>query len=65
MQRFTDHGVVVTGAAQGIGLGIVKRFLDEGAGVIAFDRNAEALQSAVAGARPVGSCRLRPAGVAE
>jgi NAD(P)-dependent dehydrogenase (short-subunit alcohol dehydrogenase family) len=52
VQRFTDHGVVVTGAAQGIGLGIVKRFLDEGAGVIAFDRNAEALQSVVAGLGP-------------
>ncbi len=52
MQRFAGHGVVVTGAAQGIGLGIVTRFLDEGAGVIAFDRNAAALAEAVADLGP-------------
>ena len=52
MQRFTGQGVVVTGAAQGIGLGIVARFLDEGASVIAMDRNAVALDSAVAGLGP-------------
>lgn len=46
MSRFTGKGVVVTGAAQGIGLGIVRRFFDEGASVIAFDRNADGLQSA-------------------
>ena len=46
MSRFTGKGVVVTGAAQGIGLAIVQRFLDEGASVIAFDRNADQLQSA-------------------
>ena len=43
MPRFTGRGVVVTGAAQGIGLGLVTRFLDEGAGVIALDRNADQL----------------------
>jgi 3-oxoacyl-[acyl-carrier protein] reductase len=46
MSRFTGKGVVVTGAAQGIGLGMVRRFLDEGASVIAFDRNADQLQVA-------------------
>ena len=46
MSRFSGKGVVVTGAAQGIGLGIVRRFLDEGASVVAFDRNADQLQSA-------------------
>ena len=46
MSRFSGKGVVVTGAAQGIGLGIVQRFLDEGASVVAFDRNADQLQSA-------------------
>jgi NAD(P)-dependent dehydrogenase (short-subunit alcohol dehydrogenase family) len=46
MARFTGKGVVVTGAAQGIGLAIVQRFLNEGASVIAFDRNADQLQSA-------------------
>lgn len=52
MPRFSGQGVVVTGAAQGIGLGIVTRFLDEGAGVIAFDRNATVLAEAVANLGP-------------
>jgi 3-oxoacyl-[acyl-carrier protein] reductase len=39
MGRFEGKGVVVTGAAQGIGLGMAERFLEEGAGVVAFDRN--------------------------
>lgn len=46
MSWFTGKGVVVTGAAQGIGLAIVQRFLYDGASVIAFDRNADQLQSA-------------------
>ena len=46
MPGFDGKGVVVTGAAQGIGLAIVQRFLDEGASVIAFDRNADGLRSA-------------------
>jgi 3-oxoacyl-[acyl-carrier protein] reductase len=50
--RFTGQGVVVTGAAQGIGLAIVTRFLDEGASVVAFDRNAAALDSVVADLGP-------------
>ena len=60
-RRFTGQGVVVTGAAQGIGLGIVTRFLDEGASVVAFDRNAAALDSVVAGLGPrcVGRGRRR------
>jgi NAD(P)-dependent dehydrogenase (short-subunit alcohol dehydrogenase family) len=52
MTRFTGQGVVVTGAAQGIGLAMVTRFLEEGAGVIALDRNQAALNSAVAGLGP-------------
>ena len=40
MSRFAGKGVVVTGAAQGIGLGLVRAFLAEGAGVVAFDRQA-------------------------
>src|SRR5215469_18390616 len=39
MGRFTGKSVVVTGAAQGIGLAIVTAFLDEGASVVAFDSN--------------------------
>lgn len=46
MSQFSGKGVVVTGAAQGIGLAMVQRFLVEGASVIAFDRNAEGLHSA-------------------
>jgi 3-oxoacyl-[acyl-carrier protein] reductase len=46
MSQFSGKGVVVTGAAQGIGLAMVQRFLEEGASVIAFDRNAEVLHSA-------------------
>ena len=46
MSQFSGKGVVVTGAAQGIGLAMVQRFLEEGASVIAFDRNAEVLYSA-------------------
>ena len=49
MSRFADEGVVVTGAAQGIGLAIVERFLEEGASVLAFDRNEEGLKSATGG----------------
>ena len=40
MSRFAGKAVVVTGAAQGIGLGIVRAFLEEGAGVVAFDKQA-------------------------
>jgi 3-oxoacyl-[acyl-carrier protein] reductase len=45
VSRFQDKGVVVTGAAQGIGLGIAERFLEEGASVVAFDRNSDKLRS--------------------
>jgi 3-oxoacyl-[acyl-carrier protein] reductase len=41
------RGVVVTGAAQGIGRGIAQRFLRDGAGVVAFDVNAERLDQTV------------------
>ena len=44
MSRFEGRGVVVTGAAQGIGLGMAERFLAEGAGVVAFDRNGRKLR---------------------
>jgi NAD(P)-dependent dehydrogenase (short-subunit alcohol dehydrogenase family) len=44
VSRFAGKGVVVTGAAQGIGLGIVRAFLDEGAGVVAFDRQEKVLE---------------------
>jgi len=47
--RFTGKSVVVTGAAQGIGLAIVTGFLDEGASVVAFDQNAGRLEEAARG----------------
>lgn len=52
MRGLKDKVIVVTGAAQGIGLGIVTRFLDEGAGVIAFDRNGDQLAQSVTGLGP-------------
>jgi NAD(P)-dependent dehydrogenase (short-subunit alcohol dehydrogenase family) len=41
VSRFAGKGVVVTGAAQGIGAGLVRAFLAEGAGVVAFDRQSK------------------------
>jgi NAD(P)-dependent dehydrogenase (short-subunit alcohol dehydrogenase family) len=38
MSRFAGKAVVVTGAAQGIGRGLVNAFLGEGAAVVAFDK---------------------------
>jgi len=52
MTRFTGKSVVVTGAAQGIGLAIVAGFLDEGASVVALDSNVERLTSAVSSLGP-------------
>jgi 3-oxoacyl-[acyl-carrier protein] reductase len=52
MPRFTGKAVVVTGAAQGIGLAIAARFLAEGASVVAVDRNAPVLEAAAAGLGP-------------
>jgi NAD(P)-dependent dehydrogenase (short-subunit alcohol dehydrogenase family) len=44
MSRFPGKGVVISGAAQGIGLGMAERFLAEGAGVVGFDRNGPGLE---------------------
>jgi len=41
VSRFAGKGVVVTGAAQGIGAGLVRAFLGEGAGVVAFDKQTK------------------------
>jgi NAD(P)-dependent dehydrogenase (short-subunit alcohol dehydrogenase family) len=57
MSRFAGAGVVISGAAQGIGLGMAERFLAEGAGVVALDRNGPLLgrQAARLGERYVPS----------
>jgi NAD(P)-dependent dehydrogenase (short-subunit alcohol dehydrogenase family) len=46
--RFDDRNVIVTGAAQGIGRGIVEAFLTEGATVFAADVNAGGLDATAA-----------------
>lgn len=43
-----DKRVLVTGAARGIGKGIAKRFLDEGASVILLDKNESDLLETIA-----------------
>jgi 3-oxoacyl-[acyl-carrier protein] reductase len=49
MARFTGRNVIVTGAAQGIGRGIVEAFLAEGAWVFATDVRADGLAAMRAG----------------
>lgn len=44
MNRYDEQVVIVTGAAQGLGLAMAQRFRAEGAHVIAGDTNEEALQ---------------------
>ncbi len=46
MERLLNRSAVITGAAQGIGRGIVERFLAEGASVLMVDRDADSLAQA-------------------
>ena len=46
-KRHTGKSVLVTGSASGIGLGIVERFLTEGANVTGFDLNETHADGAV------------------
>lgn len=48
--RLMDKVVVVTGAGQGMGRAIARRFAEEGAVVVAIDLNAAAAQETLAGA---------------
>ena len=43
------RSALVTGGAQGIGLGIAKRLIEHGAGVVLFDLNEDAVTAAAAG----------------
>jgi len=47
----SGRNIVVTGAAQGVGLGIVQELLGQGANVIMLDRNAERLSASAEQAR--------------
>jgi len=51
MKRFQDRHALVTGAARGIGWAIATRLASEGARVRVLDRDADALDDAVAGIR--------------
>jgi meso-butanediol dehydrogenase / (S,S)-butanediol dehydrogenase / diacetyl reductase len=48
MKRFIERTVIVTGAGSGIGAASVKRLLDEGATVIAFDVTQAGVDAAIA-----------------
>jgi len=49
MDRFNGKTVLVTGAASGIGLAAARRFLDEGANVVALDIDEASLKKVAAG----------------
>jgi 2-dehydro-3-deoxy-L-rhamnonate dehydrogenase (NAD+) len=50
-----DRVAIVTGGAQGIGLAIARRFLDSGARVVLWDRDAARLQAARDDLAPAGT----------
>ena len=49
-KRLTGRGIVITGAAAGIGRACVERYLAEGASVVAADRDGAALDALAAAA---------------
>ncbi len=48
MERFKDHVVVITGAANGIGQACVRRFGEEGAKVACLDIDVKGLETTAA-----------------
>lgn len=54
LHRFDGYSVLVTGAARGIGRAVAERFGSEGAGVVLFDRAADALAQATDSMRSRG-----------
>jgi NAD(P)-dependent dehydrogenase (short-subunit alcohol dehydrogenase family) len=53
--RFEGKGVVVTGAAQGIGRAVARAFAAEGAGVVLLDNEADVLEATADSIRATGA----------
>jgi NAD(P)-dependent dehydrogenase (short-subunit alcohol dehydrogenase family) len=52
--RFAEHGVLITGAARGIGAATARRFAEEGAQVLVTDIDLDAAERTAAGLREQG-----------
>ncbi|MFE0510011.1 SDR family NAD(P)-dependent oxidoreductase [Streptomyces sp. NPDC058964] len=54
LTRFQDHGVLVTGAARGIGAAVARRLAEEGGKVLVTDRDLPEAEKTAAGLREQG-----------